>query len=122
MKRSTLVTIGALVVFGAFLLYNTLTAQKYSCTVSVSYQGRSGTATPGRNRGPRRAVRRRHRTAAARIFPQGHGHGCRRRGARLPTLPMTRAVMTEILTAHFFVTHPHYLKTMLKLQEIQLLI
>jgi SRSO17 transposase len=46
----------------------------------------------------------------------------RRRGARLPTLPMVRAVMTEILTAHFFVTHPHYLKTMLKLQEIQLLI
>jgi SRSO17 transposase len=46
----------------------------------------------------------------------------RRRGARLPTLPMARAVMTEILTAHFFVTHPHYLETMLKLQEIQLLI
>ena len=49
-------------------------------------------------------------------------HERRRRGARLPTLPMARAVMTEILTAHFFVTHPHYLKTMLKLQEIQLLI
>jgi SRSO17 transposase len=46
----------------------------------------------------------------------------RRRGAHRPTLPMARAVMTEILTAHFFVTHPHYLKTMLKLQEIQLLI
>jgi SRSO17 transposase len=49
-------------------------------------------------------------------------HERRRGGARLPTLPMTRAVITEILTAHFFVTHPHYLKTMLKLQEIQLLI
>jgi SRSO17 transposase len=49
-------------------------------------------------------------------------HERRRRGARLPTLPMTRAVITEILTAHFFVTHPNYLKTMLKLQEIQLLI
>ncbi len=47
-------------------------------------------------------------------------HERRRRGVRLPTLPMARAVMTEILTAHFFVTHPHYLKTMLKLQEIQL--
>jgi SRSO17 transposase len=47
-------------------------------------------------------------------------HERRRGGARLPTLPMARAVMTEILTAHFFVTHPHYLKTMLKLQEIQL--
>lgn len=49
-------------------------------------------------------------------------HERRRRGARLPTLPLARAVITEILTAHFFVTHPHYLKTMLKLQEIQLLI
>lgn len=49
-------------------------------------------------------------------------HERRRRGARLPTLPMARAVITEILTAHFFVTQPHYLKTMLKLQEIQLLI
>ena len=46
----------------------------------------------------------------------------RRRTRRLPTLPLARAVITEILTAHFFVTHPHYLKTMLKLQEIQLLI
>ncbi len=43
-----------------------------------------------------------------------------RRGARLPTLPLTRAVITEILTAHFFVTHPHYLDTMLKLREISL--
>jgi SRSO17 transposase len=44
----------------------------------------------------------------------------RRAGARLPTLPVTRAVITEILTAHFFVTHPHYLDTMLKLRDIQL--
>jgi len=43
-----------------------------------------------------------------------------RRGARLPTLPVARAVITEILTAHLFVTHPHYLDTMLKLREIQL--
>jgi len=70
-----------------------------------------------------------------RSFPGGHRHVVltalayawlqherRRRGARLPSLPIARAVMTEILTAHFFVTHPHYLKTMLKLQEIQLLI
>lgn len=47
-------------------------------------------------------------------------HERRRRGARLPTLPVARAVITEILTAHFFVTHPHYLDTMLKLREIQL--
>ena len=45
MKRSTLVTIAAVLVFGALLLFNTLTSQKYSCTVSVTYQGRSGTAT-----------------------------------------------------------------------------
>lgn len=43
-----------------------------------------------------------------------------RPGARLPTLPIARAVITEILTAHFFVTHPHYLDTMLKLREFQL--
>ena len=43
-----------------------------------------------------------------------------RRGARLPTLPIARAVITEILTAHFFVTHPHYLDTMLKLRDVQL--
>jgi hypothetical protein len=44
-KRSTLVTVGAIVVFGAYLLYSTLTSQKYSCTVSITYQGRTGTAT-----------------------------------------------------------------------------
>ena len=47
-------------------------------------------------------------------------HERRRRGARLPTLPVARAVITEILTAHFFVTHPHYLDTMLKLRDVQL--
>ena len=47
-------------------------------------------------------------------------HERRRRGACLPTLPVARAVFTEILTAHFFVTQPHYLETMLKLREIQL--
>ena len=44
----------------------------------------------------------------------------RRAGARLPTLPVARAVITEILTAHFFVTRPHYLRTMVKLAEIDL--
>ena len=47
-------------------------------------------------------------------------HERQRRGSRLPTLPVARAVITEILTAHFFVTQPHYLDTMLKLREIQL--
>jgi SRSO17 transposase len=44
----------------------------------------------------------------------------RRAGARLPTLPVARAVITEILTAHFFVTRAHYLRTMQKLAEINL--
>jgi SRSO17 transposase len=44
----------------------------------------------------------------------------RRTRARLPTLPVARAVITEILTAHFFVTRPHYLQTMQKLAEINL--
>ena len=44
----------------------------------------------------------------------------RRAGARLPTLPVARAVITEIITAHFFVTRPHYLRTMQKLAEINL--
>jgi SRSO17 transposase len=44
----------------------------------------------------------------------------RRTAARLPTLPVARAVITEILTAHFFVTRPHYLRTMQKLAEINL--
>ena len=43
-----------------------------------------------------------------------------RRGTHLPTLPLVRAVITEILTAHFFVTRPHYLHTMQKLAEIDL--
>ena len=47
-------------------------------------------------------------------------HERRRRAARLPTLPVARAMITEILTAHFFVTHPHDLDTMLKLRQIQL--
>lgn len=44
----------------------------------------------------------------------------RRASARLPTLPVARAVITEILTAHFFVTRPHYLQTMQKLAAINL--
>lgn len=44
----------------------------------------------------------------------------RRAGARLPSLPVARAVITEVLTAHFFVTHPHYLKTMIKFRDFHL--
>jgi SRSO17 transposase len=44
----------------------------------------------------------------------------RRRGQTHLTLPRVRAVLTEVLTAHFFMTQPHYLKWMLKLKEVEL--
>jgi SRSO17 transposase len=47
-------------------------------------------------------------------------HERRRAGARLPSLPVARAVITEVLTAHFFVTHPHYLEAMLKFRDFHL--
>ena len=47
-------------------------------------------------------------------------HERRRPGARLPSLPVARAVITEELTAHFFVTHPHYLETMMKFRDFHL--
>ena len=43
-----------------------------------------------------------------------------RRPARDLTLPRVRAIIQEILTAHFFVTRPHYLKRMLALQSVVL--
>jgi hypothetical protein len=45
-----------------------------------------------------------------------------RAGAQAPTLPVVRAVIQEILTAHFFITRRGYLELMLKLTEIELLI
>jgi SRSO17 transposase len=45
-----------------------------------------------------------------------------RAGARAPTLPVVRAVIQEILTAHFFITRRGYLEMMLKIKEIELLI
>ena len=47
-------------------------------------------------------------------------HERRRALARAPTLPVVRAVIQEILTAHYLVTTPGYLERMLKLREIQL--
>jgi SRSO17 transposase len=43
----------------------------------------------------------------------------RRRRSDL-TFPKARAVMTDILTAHYLITHPRYLDLMLKLKEIEL--
>jgi SRSO17 transposase len=47
-------------------------------------------------------------------------HERRRAGARLPSLPVVRAVITEVLTAHFFATHPQYLETMMKFRDFHL--
>jgi SRSO17 transposase len=44
----------------------------------------------------------------------------RRRGQTHLTLPHVRAVLQEVLTAHFFMTQPHYLKWMLQLKDVEL--
>ena len=43
-----------------------------------------------------------------------------RPASRSLTLPHVRAIIREVLTAHFFVTRPHYLKRMLTLQDVVL--
>lgn len=43
-----------------------------------------------------------------------------RRPSRDLTLPRVRAIIQEVLTAHFFITRPHYLHRMLKLQQVSL--
>lgn len=43
-----------------------------------------------------------------------------RRPSRDLTLPRVRAIIQEVLTAHFFITRPHYLQRMLKLQQVSL--
>jgi SRSO17 transposase len=43
-----------------------------------------------------------------------------RRPSRDLTLPRVRAIIQEVLTAHLFVTRPHYLQRMLKLQQVSL--
>jgi DDE family transposase len=40
--------------------------------------------------------------------------------SRTLTLPRVRAILQEVLTAHLFVTRPHYLHRMLKLQQVSL--
>jgi SRSO17 transposase len=44
----------------------------------------------------------------------------RRRGQTHLTLPRVHAVVQEVLTAHFFMTQPNYLKWMLKLKDVEL--
>jgi SRSO17 transposase len=43
-----------------------------------------------------------------------------RRPSRGLTLPRVRAIIQEVLTAHLFVTRPHYLQRMLALQQVSL--
>lgn len=45
MTRGKVVTIAAIVVFVALLLYNTLSAQKYTCEVCVEFNGQRNCAT-----------------------------------------------------------------------------
>jgi SRSO17 transposase len=56
-------------------------------------------------------------TAIAYAFLQSER---RRRGQTHLTLPQVRAVIQEVLTAHFFMTQPHYLKWMLTLKEVEM--
>jgi hypothetical protein len=45
MKRGSIITLVAVIAFGALLLYNTLSAQKVECTVCVEYNGKRNCAT-----------------------------------------------------------------------------
>ena len=45
MKRGTLITILVVIAFGALLLFNTLSAQKVTCTVCVEFNGKRNCAT-----------------------------------------------------------------------------
>jgi SRSO17 transposase len=56
-------------------------------------------------------------TAVAYAFLQRERQRPRSRGL---TFPQVRAVMTDILTAHYFITHPRYLDLMLKLKDVEL--
>ncbi len=56
-------------------------------------------------------------TALAYSFLQGER---RQRPRTRLTLPYVRAVVQDVLTAHFFITQPQYLKWMLKLKDVNL--
>lgn len=45
MKRGTVITLVAVVLFGALLLFNTLSAQKVECSVCVEFNGKRNCAT-----------------------------------------------------------------------------
>lgn len=45
MKKSSLLTLGVIVALAGFLLWSTLSAQRHACTVTVTFKGRTNTAT-----------------------------------------------------------------------------
>jgi hypothetical protein len=45
MKRGTIIAIVVVIAFGALLLFNTLSAQKVTCTVCVEFNGKRNCAT-----------------------------------------------------------------------------
>jgi hypothetical protein len=45
MKRGTIITLVAIVLFAALLLFNTLSAQKVECNVCVEFNGKRNCAT-----------------------------------------------------------------------------
>lgn len=62
MRRSSVITLLAVVVFAAFLLYSTLTSQRAQCAVTVEYEGRSNSATA--SAGTEREAEQQARTTA----------------------------------------------------------
>jgi hypothetical protein len=62
MKRGTAVTLLAIVLFAALLLFNTLSAQKAECNVCVEFNGRTNCATAS-HENPEQATRSAQSTA-----------------------------------------------------------
>jgi hypothetical protein len=78
-SRSRTVTILAVLAFVAFLLYSTLSSQRYECTVTVEFQGGRQTATA--SAAPQAAAAEQAQTAACGPLARGMDQsiGCARR-------------------------------------------
>lgn len=69
MKRGTLVTLIAILAFGALLLFNTLSAQKVVCDVCVEFKGKRNCATASHS--SQDEARRSAQTTACGTISQG---------------------------------------------------
>jgi hypothetical protein len=69
MKRGTIITLAAIVLFGALLLFNTLSAQKVECSVCVEYNGKRNCATASHEN--ESAARQAAQTTACGILTNG---------------------------------------------------